>query len=215
MIQRRIKLTLAFDGTAYSGWQRQRTQATVQGVLEEKISNLTGERISLHGAGRTDAGVHALAMVAHFDIAATIPCRAFKYGLNSMLPQDIRVLQADEVEVDFHARRSAVGKCYFYQFCQTEVMLPTARLYWVGIKKKLNMDLMEKCLPFIIGCHDFSTFEAAGSRDVTRPGRGANRRIFSARFDDKSDGKYRFTICGDGFLRHMGSVTLRLACPLV
>ncbi len=203
MTKRRIKLTLAFDGTSYCGWQRQRAQTTVQGMLEEKIAELTGETVALHGAGRTDAGVHALAMVAHFDISSTIPCRAFKYGLNSMLPADIRIMRAGKVDCDFHARRNAVGKCYFYQFCQAEIMLPTSRLYWVGIKKTFDLVLMENCLPFIIGTHDFSSFEASGSRDVTRPGRGAVRRIYSARFENKSPGKYRFTICGNGFLRHM------------
>ncbi len=203
MTRRRIKLTLAFDGTLYSGWQRQRDQLTIQGILEEKIAVLTREPTALHGAGRTDAGVHALGMVAHFDIASALPCRAFKYGLNSMLPGGIRILQAEEVDFAFHARRSALGKCYFYQFCQAEIALPTDRLYWLKIKESVDFGLMEKCLPLIIGIHDFSSFEASGSRDKSRPGRGAVRQIYSARFEMKSVNKWRFTICGDGFLRHM------------
>ncbi len=203
MTGRRIRLTIAFDGSVYAGWQRQRAVTTIQGVLEEKIAALAGERVNLHGAGRTDAGVHALAMEAHFDITCNVPCRAFRYGLNSMLPPDIRIQRAHEVDFNFHARRSAVGKCYFYQFCRDEFLLPTDRLYWVGIKKSFDSKQMEKCLPFIIGIHDFSSFEAVGSRDPQRPGRGAVRRVFSAGFEDKGGGKYRFIICGDGFLRHM------------
>ena len=93
--KRNIKLVLAFDGTAYAGWQKQKAEKTIQGVLEDTIQVMTGEHACLHGAGRTDAGVHALGMVANFATGADIPCSAFVKGLNSMLPPDIRVLEAN------------------------------------------------------------------------------------------------------------------------
>ncbi len=203
MTSRNIKLTIAFDGTQYSGWQRQPDQSTIQGELEKKIAVMTREEIVLHGAGRTDAGVHALGMVANFTTGAQIPCPGFMAGLNSLLEDDIRILAVEEVDTSFHARRSATGKCYFYRMDIGGVMLPTRRLYSTHVKTFLDVGSMEKCLPFILGRHDFSSFEAAGSRDPALPGRGAVREIFSASFQRTDATRLCFTIHGDGFLRHM------------
>ncbi|MDX1775981.1 MAG: tRNA pseudouridine(38-40) synthase TruA, partial [Desulfobulbales bacterium] len=127
--RRNIKLLLAFDGTGYAGWQKQKSDTTVQGVLEDRLHIMTGADISLHGAGRTDAGVHALGMVANFATTTDIPCRGFVKGLNSMLPADIRILEATEVEAGFHARLSARAKTYWYKLTSGAVQLPTERLY--------------------------------------------------------------------------------------
>ncbi len=203
MTKRNIKLTIAFDGTSYAGWQRQPDQSTIQGALEGQISVMTGEEIVLHGAGRTDAGVHALGMVANFTTDSQIPCAGFRAGLNSLLEDDIRILAVEEMNASFHARRSATGKCYFYRISVGEVMLPTYRLYSAHVRTSLDVDSMEKCLSFILGRHDFSSFEAAGSRDPSLPGRGAVREIFSASFQRTDETRICFTIHGDGFLRHM------------
>lgn len=203
---RNIKLVLAYDGTNFFGWQRQKVSPTIQGLLEEKISVMTGEKAVVHGAGRTDAGVHALGMVANFQTASTIPCNGFKKGLNSLLPEDVRVLDVAEAPVDFHARRNAAGKTYCYNFITGEVVLPTKRLYALHCRGRLDLKAMRGCLQYIVGPHDFTSFEASGSRDVSqKAGRGAVRRIFSADIKQVGNDATMFCveIAGDGFLRHM------------
>jgi tRNA pseudouridine38-40 synthase len=200
---RNIRLLIAYDGTAYAGWQRQAVQPTIQGLLEQKITLMTKAPITLHGAGRTDAGVHALGMVANFHTDSTIPCSGFMMGLNSMLPEDIRILRADEVAVDFQSRFQAKGKIYVYQFICAPILLPHQRLYYAHIPGSLDLPLMEKALSSLIGEHDFASFEASGSRDLTLTGgRGSVRRIVAASLQQQGDG-WAMVIHGDGFLRHM------------
>ena len=164
--KRNIKLLLAFDGAGYAGWQKQRSAKTVQGSIEDKLYVMTGEEQCVHGAGRTDAGVHAFGMVANFHTEANIPCQGFVRGLNSMLPSDIRVLGASEVEIDFHARRSARAKTYWYNFSNGPVQLPTERLYSAHVFEELDIGAMQNSLAYLKGTHDFSSFEGAGSRNL-------------------------------------------------
>jgi len=200
---RNIRLLIAYDGTAYAGWQRQAAQITLQGVLEEKISLITAAPVTLHGAGRTDAGVHALGMVANFHTPSSIPCPGLVKGLNCLLPADIRIREATEVEADFHARFRAKGKVYAYQFLCAALALPHQRLYYHHLLPPLDFALMEDALRLLMGEQDFSCFEAAGSRDRTvSGGRGAVRQIFSADLKQQGDG-WAMIIHGDGFLRHM------------
>jgi tRNA pseudouridine38-40 synthase len=202
--KRNIKLLLAFDGTGYVGWQKQKSDRTVQGVVEDKIHVMTGEQSRLHGAGRTDAGVHALGMVANFQTAAEIPCQGFIRGLNSMLPTDIRILEATEVESGFHARRSAKAKTYWYNLTNSPMQMPTERLYAAHVFADLDFKEMQRGLEQLMGTHDFSSFEGAGSRDPELSGRGAVRTIFQAGISTIRAGDwYRFIITGDGFLRYM------------
>ncbi len=203
---RNVKLVLAFDGTAYAGWQRQPDCPTIQGVLEEKLGVMTGAAVTLHGAGRTDAGVHALGMVANFATDAAIPGQGFVNGLNSLLPEDIRILAAEDVAADFHACHSAVAKSYRYNMILGRELLPTERLYNSRFPGHFALDTMRACLECIMGEHDFACFEATGSRDLSWPGgRGAVRRILSATLeeDQQRSGLVRLEITGDGFLRHM------------
>lgn len=200
---RNIRLLIAYDGTAYAGWQRQAVQPTIQGQLEEKISLMTKSPVTLHGAGRTDAGVHALGMVANFHTLSSVPCSGFVKGLNCLLPDDIRILQAERVAPDFHARFEAKGKIYAYQFMSAPIVLPHQRLYYAHLPNQLDLPMMEAALAIVVGEHDFSSFEAVGSRDLSRAGgRGAVRRIFSAKLQRQGDG-WAMLIHGDGFLRHM------------
>ena len=200
---RNIRLLIAYDGTAYAGWQRQAVQPTIQGVLEGKIALMTKAPVTLHGAGRTDAGVHALGMVANFHTQATIPCPGFVMGLNSMLPDDIRILQADQVDPGFQARFQAKGKLYVYQFLCTPIVFPHQRLYYAHIPVQLDLSLMEAALATLVGEHDFASFEAVGSRDVSLSGgRGSVRRIVAAHLQRQGEGM-AMVIHGDGFLRHM------------
>lgn len=203
---RNIRLLIAFDGSAYCGWQRQLNGETIQGMLENRLSRMCDSRISLHGSGRTDAGVHALGMVANFHTKGNIPVEAFHRGLNSMLPTDIRIIEAREVNAAFHSRYSAVCKTYRYDLFCGDLQLPQTRLYVAHLPGPFDPEKARAGLAVITGTHDFSSFERTGSRDMTRTeGRGAVRTIFSASctpFPDQED-CWSFSFTGDGFLRQM------------
>lgn len=204
---RTLKLTLAFDGTGYAGWQYQKDQPTIQGMLEAKLARMTAEKVQVDGAGRTDAGVHALGMVASFRTATVIPVEGFRKGLNSMLPLDIRVLEVVEEAPGFHARFNAVAKAYEYRLDFGETQLPTARLYAHHLRQPFDQSEMQVCLQALVGTHDFSSFEATGSRDRSQEGgRGAVRTLFAASYRERGtesgvQGCFKFV--GNGFLRHM------------
>lgn len=203
---RTIRLLITFDGTRYHGWQRQHNGITVQGVLEEQLSHLCKKGITLHGAGRTDAGVHAMGMVAHFHLEASIPLKAFTDGLNSMLPQDIRVLEAREEEPQFHSRFNALGKTYRYDFYTGPLQQPTARLYAAHFPGFFDPSLLTETLQLITGTHDFSSFERVGSRNrELETGRGAVRTIYKATcsLHPYIAEHWSIQITGDGFLRQM------------
>ncbi|MCL1980808.1 MAG: tRNA pseudouridine(38-40) synthase TruA [Proteobacteria bacterium] len=204
---RTIRLLIAYDGSGYHGWQRQRQgETTIQEELETRLSALCQQQITLHGAGRTDAGVHALGMVAHFHTASAIPLAAFTKGLNSLLPPDIRILGAEEAPPNFHSRFSAVGKTYRYSFFTGPVQLPGNRCYQAHYPGLFDPKLLEPALAVLVGTHDFSSFERSGSRDKeATDGRGAVRtltRISCVPVLGRPDHwSIRFT--GDGFLRQM------------
>ncbi len=202
--QRRIRLTIAYDGTDFSGWQRQKHHPSVQEEIENRLSIITNEDIFLHGAGRTDAGVHAEAMVAHFDCNAAVTDSDFLRGLNAMLPGSIRILQAKSCELTFHARFSAIGKKYQYHLYTGPIQPPQLRLYSLHIKDRLDFQTIRLCLDFLEGKHDFSSFENTGTRDKSRTdGRGAIRTLYRTNLllVDKNRGILEFT--GDGFLKNM------------
>ncbi|MBU0675396.1 MAG: tRNA pseudouridine(38-40) synthase TruA [Proteobacteria bacterium] len=204
---RNLMLVVAFDGTGLAGWQRQKGIQTIQGILEDQLAIMTGQLVSLHGAGRTDAGVHALGMTANFlTDNERIPSEGFRRGLNSLLPRAIRILVVEEKEPSFHARKNAVGKTYFYQLCRGGVCVPTDRLYQWQLETDLDLSAMREALTFIVGKHDFSSFEGAGSRDRNfTEGKGAVRTIFRATVNENSGDRSKLTlvVSGDGFLRHM------------
>ena len=178
---RNIRLLIAYDGSTYSGWQRQKNAPTIQGTLEDRIAVITNTDITLHGAGRTAAGVHAKGMTANFVTASTIPCSGFLNGLNSMLPKDIRILRAEDAENDFHSRYSATGKTYSYSFFTGVIQIPTDRLYTAHYPGTFQDKKVRQALQVIQGTKDFSSFEASGSRDTRRnDGRGAIRTLFGA-----------------------------------
>lgn len=204
MTERNIRLLIAFDGTNFNGWQRQKHDTTIQGEIEKNLTLMTNSEILLQGAGRTDAGVHAEGMVANFITSSLIPCNALKKGLNSMLPYAIRILEADEVSSEFHSRFSARGKHYEYSLYIGEVMPPLERLYALHIPFKLDFEKIQACLDILTGTHDFSTFENSGSRDKTKASRkGAVRNLTVARLDKLDEMRHTLTFIGEGFLRHM------------
>ena len=203
---RTIRLLIAYDGGNYQGWQRQPHGRTIQGELEKRLSLLCNEPISLHGAGRTDTGVHALGMIAHFHTTVAMPIIAFFKGLNSMLPGDIRILQAEEAPQDFHSRFCALGKTYRYDFFTGTLQLPSTRLYRAHLPGSFDPDRLSSGLEDLIGTHDFSSFERTGSRDKNAVnGRGAIRTLFHAQcFPQLGCADcWSLRLTGDGFLRQM------------
>lgn len=201
---RNLKLTIAFDGTDFSGWQKQLNAPTIQGELERVLSRITNDAVTLHGAGRTDAGVHALAMVANFKTDSLVPLDDLLRGANSMLPLSIRILELKTASPDFHARFSTVSKIYFYTIDTGKIQSPMNRLYAVHIPQSLTIKPMQQCLALITGTHDFASFEASGSRDknITN-GRGSIRTIHETTVKRIDSDKIQFVFTGDGFLRHM------------
>lgn len=204
---RTIRLLISYDGSQYQGWQRQLNGPTIQGELEKGLAVLCGQHIPVHGAGRTDAGVHALGMTAHFLTSATMPLIAFSKGLNTFLPPDIRVLKADETDGAFHSRFSALAKTYRYDFCTGPVLLPYLRLYMAHFPGPFDLDRLKRACNILVGTHDFSSFERTGSRDrMATSGRGAVRTLFTASCFPKigyEPGYYSIKLTGDGFLRQM------------
>lgn len=162
----RFRITVAYDGTAYYGWQVQPAHTTVQQCVEESIKRLTGESVKVHGSGRTDQGVHAAGQVAHFDLPRKWACAALMKGLNAILPRDIRVVRAARAKPDFHARRSAVKKEYRYFIWNSPVMDPCRRLYAVQARHPLDVRAMQAAARLLVGRHDFAAFTANGNAEV-------------------------------------------------
>lgn len=201
-----IRLLLAYDGTAYCGWQKQcQGEVTIQETIEQKLRIICRHTVTLHGAGRTDAGVHALGMVAHFHTQVHHPLSAFVEGLNSLLPSDIRILEAEEAAEDFHSRFSAKCKTYRYDFFTGQIVSPEKRLYMGHFPGFFQPFHAQKALRYLVGTHDFSSFEHAGSRNKEATGRGAIRTLFSAEClpMPNVDQGWSLRLCGDGFLRQM------------
>ncbi|MGI6657295.1 MAG: tRNA pseudouridine(38-40) synthase TruA [Desulfobulbus sp.] len=204
---RLFRLLLAYDGGGYHGWQRQaQGEPTIQEILEDRLAQLCKAPVVLHGAGRTDAGVHALGMVAHFQTRAALPVVAFSKGLNALLPDDIRVLAAEEAPSGFHSRFSALAKTYRYDFHTGAVQLPTVRRYQAHYPADFVPDRLRTALAALVGVHDFSSFERSGSRDKEAgDSRGAVRTLFSVQCNPSlvSHGSWSLRVTGDGFLRQM------------
>ncbi len=201
---RTIKLLIAFDGTDYCGWQRKKNGLSIQEEIERALSIICNAEILLHGAGRTDAGVHARGMTAHFKTGSRVDCSALEKGLNSLLPGAIRILEASDQPADFHARFSALAKTYQFTIFTGQVMPPDWRLYVHHLPFKLDTPLIEKCLEELLGTHDFSSFETAGSRDRNNThGRGGVRTIYRAQLIEPEEHIVQLRFTGDGFLRHM------------
>jgi tRNA pseudouridine38-40 synthase len=156
---RNIKLLLEYEGTAFAGWQVQPEQRTVQGVLESALSKMTGEKVTLIGSGRTDAGVHASGQVANFKTEADIPLKAFNEGLNSLLPRDVAVLKAEEADQDFHSRFGATSRLYRYQIITRRS--PLLERYAWRIIYHLDREVLPELCPAILGQHDFTAFASA------------------------------------------------------
>jgi tRNA pseudouridine38-40 synthase len=195
--KRNIRLILAFDGTAYSGWQTQKDAPTLQGVISEAITCITGERVTLTGSGRTDAGTHARGLAANFFTESRINPHQLLRALNSILPRDVRILSARRMPMDFHARRDAVSKIYRYQVYLGPILMPHLRREFFHYPYSVDIGRMEEAAALFIGVHDFASFAKAN----TAP---ANTVRHILRCELKKNGhRLLLTVEGNGFLHHM------------
>jgi tRNA pseudouridine38-40 synthase len=194
---RRIHLILEYDGTNYAGWQRQANALSVQEVVERAILKLTGETVCVHGASRTDAGVHALGQSAHFDTESRVPADKFSYALNTILPPDVRVQLSEEAAPDFHARFSGKGKRYRYSILARPHAGALTRNTHAHVIYPLDASRMDAECADLVVTHDFSAFAASGSvvKDCVRT-------IYAARVIRDGDALY-LDIVGSGFLYNM------------
>jgi len=200
---RNLKLILSYDGSEYSGWQIQPDAATIQGTLASAIGRLTGEKVLPQGSGRTDAGVHALAQVATFSTASTVPVENFVKALNDVLPPSIRVLESVEVPVDFHARKSARAKTYRYRILRSLICSPFIARYVWHFPYPLDEDRMAKAAALVVGERDFTSFAAVDPERGREDSELSNVRTIMESCWERDVDELIYTIRGNGFLHHM------------
>jgi tRNA pseudouridine38-40 synthase len=195
------KLTISYDGTQYSGWQTQSNALSIQHVVSDKLAMLVGDpALNLIGSGRTDAGVHAEAQVAHFKCDKELDLFKFLVSINGVLPKDIRVVHIEQVEDGFHARYGAIGKEYHYYIHLDRIMNPFRRLYSWHFVQKLDLNLLERGCHHFIGIHDFTSF----SNEAHKGAVSRNPVRHLKRLDCISvPGGIRLEFEGDGFLYKM------------
>jgi tRNA pseudouridine38-40 synthase len=198
MVEKNIRLILEYDGSRYFGWQRQKEEPTLQGILEEAIQRVTGGHSPLIASGRTDAGVHAFHQVCHFRTSSEIPPAALQKGLNALTPSDIHVKDAHYVPPDFHARYSARSKIYEYVVLNRPDPDVFMRAYSWHVSNQLDAEAMKACMAHLLGEHDFASFRSSGSGN-TNP----VREMMRSELHRYHAGRLRFLFEANGFLRHM------------
>ena len=210
-VMRTLKLTVAYDGTRFVGWQRQARGPrgarlrrgvevegeSIQGLLEEALARFEGGPVTVHGAGRTDAGVHALGQVASAEVTCMHDSGAILRGLNSSLPPDVRVVCVEDAPGGFHARFSALSKTYRYVIRNAPVASPFDRAFAWHLSEPLDEDLMRVAAHALVGTHDFAAFQSAGSET------SGTVRTISRSLVSRTDDELVYEVAGNGFLRHM------------
>jgi tRNA pseudouridine38-40 synthase len=207
---RTLKLTIAYDGTSFVGWQRQAEGDSIQGLLEAALARFEGAPVAVHGAGRTDAGVHALGQTASVTLDCSHDVDTLRRGLNAQLPGEVRVLSVAEAEPGFHARFSARWKTYRYLIRSGGTASPFERRYVWHVAEPLDVGRMSLAARSLEGTHDFAAFQSAGSH-VSSTRRTLDRSCLAEHssaslYDVRSDDAGRllvYDVRGDGFLRHM------------
>lgn len=194
----RIKLVLEYDGTHYVGWQLQPNGPSIQGRLMRAIQELVGAPVQVFAAGRTDSGVHARGQVVAFDSPLNLPLKAYWMGLNGLLPDDVAVVRAEEVDPAFDPRRWAKGKRYLYRISNLRARAPLRRLSHWEIFQPLDLEAMRVGATHLLGKHDFTSFRAADC-EAKHP----FREITRAQLDGAAGDEITFTVEGTAFLRHM------------
>jgi tRNA pseudouridine38-40 synthase len=194
---RNLKLTLAYDGTDFHGWQVQPNLPTVQGTLQEALQKLFNHEVNVTGSGRTDAGVHAQGQVANVETVRSMDTDAVLRGANALLPREIRVWQVEEVAPEFHARHSAKSKTYEYHVWRRYVVSPFHCRYVYRFPYAIDVAALEEATRYFVGIHDFTSFSATSAEVEDRV-----RTIFSTEWDLEGD-EWSFIIRGSGFLQYM------------
>ena len=194
---RNLKLTVAYDGSRFVGWQRQAEGESIQGHLEGALAPLEGSEVTVHGAGRTDAGVHALAQVASVRVTFEHDPSTIVRALNAALPPEIRVTSVVDATADFHARFDARAKCYRYQIANAPVASPFTRAYAWHVPEALDRAAMRHAAALLVGTHDFAAFQSSGTDVHTTV-----RTLTRSEWRDEGE-LFVYEVEGDGFLRHM------------
>lgn len=194
---RNIRLLISYDGTNYCGWQRQNDMITIQDTIEKAIFKVTKEEVILTGSGRTDANVHALGQVANFITNSNIEADRFAYAINYNLDNDIRILNSDEVSMDFNSRFSSKKKTYLYQIYNSRIISPFYIKYAMQVPLNLDLELMKNASQLLIGEHDFRAFMASNSEIKT-----TIRTIYDISIE-KEENLIKIRITGNGFLYNM------------
>ncbi len=197
---RTLRLTIAYDGADYAGWQVQPDEATIQSEIERALYRATKEKVTLHGSGRTDAGVHALGQVASFRTVNPIPVENLQRAVNRLLPPAIRIVGVEEAAADFHARFSARGKRYEYRIWRELICPPHLARYVHTHPYPLDVQAMIAAAPLFLGEHDYSSFSAADAKDAL--GHSKVRRIWVSEMVDEGP-LLIYRVEGSGFLKHM------------
>ena len=195
----RYKMTIAYDGTNYAGWQVQPGKTTVQGEIERAIERLAGKHIRIHHSGRTDSGVHAKGQVAHFDLKEPVDTGRFMNGLNALLEPDVRIMKFEAVRPDFNARYDAVSKEYRYFIWNGHAVPPELRLYRLHERRKLNIAAMRKAAEQLVGKHDFAAFTANPQREIE----GTVKTVTKLTVSRTREGDVTVCVVGEGFLYKM------------
>ena len=193
-----FKIVLSYDGTDYVGWQRQANGISIQALIEDALRVLDGCAVTVAGAGRTDAGVHALGQVASFTIARELSPDALLRAINAHLPPDIRALSAEEAPPGFHPRFGARRKTYRYRLWNGDVLSPFERAYAWHVPGPLDVEAMRAAARLLEGRHDFAAFQATGSAVAT-----TEREIFQSTISNLQSAMLVYDVIGSGFLRHM------------
>jgi len=195
---RTLKLTLAYDGTRFVGWQRQAAGESIQGLLEEALARFEGRPVTVHGAGRTDAGVHALGQVASVQLTCTHDVATLTRALNAQLPGDLRVLAVEDAAPAFHARFSARTKTYRYVLRNAPVATPFERAYVWHLPEPLDVAAMRQAAGQVVGTHDFAAFQSVGTATPD-----SVRTVIRSELVAPEPTLLHYEVTGDGFLRHM------------
>src|SRR5271168_893594 len=203
MSMRNLKMTLAYDGADFAGWQVQPETLTIQGVLASAIGRITGEKVLPQGSGRTDAGVHALAQVASVTLESPIPAENLTKALNDVLPASVRVLEVSEAGPEFHARKSARAKTYRYRMYRGAICPPILARYVWHHPYPLDEGAMAEAAQRVIGEHDFTSFAAVDAERGREDDAVSNvRTIFTSSWE-RCEEEFCYTVRGSGFLHHM------------
>ncbi len=198
MMAKNFKLVIEYDGTQFFGWQRQPDRTTIQGELEKILSRILNQEIKIHGSGRTDAGVHARAQVAHFHANTNVLPQTVQKGVNSIIKHPIVIHDCTQVPEAFHARYNVRSKEYRYYILNRTLPCAVGRDYTWHVSQPMDIEVLNRCSEYLVGEHDFKTFENTGS-----PRSSTVRQVFFASWSSEPDDRLVFRISASGFLKNM------------